>query len=218
MVTQIPPSPRSPRVRAPTRIQNRHLSSCPRVHPLCPTIPHVPSDHSTRLVLPNSLPITLPLLENPPTLPHLANPPATPFLTPSPSPFLTPSPRPFLTPFLTPFLESRPNLATRVVPPRLRAPYIHLTTTVRSRGVGPTTTMLPLLHPTTRNPNNPPPRPPFSTIPRQVYPELTPVLRVSSPPRSRPNKLPSSSPAFLRRVRLMRLLLRDLQLTAGRLL
>jgi len=192
MATQIPPPPRSPRVlRALTRTQN--LSNHLRIHPMRLIIPHVPNDHSIHLVPPNILLIILPLLENPLTIPHHLVSSLTILL-------------------LYPFLESRPNLAT--VPLSPRAPSKHITETARSRGAQ--ISMLPPRHPTTRNPNSPPHHPPFLTIPLPAYPEVTPVRRVSSLLPRRLTKPPSSSPVFLRRVRLMKLLPRDLRLTAGR--
>jgi len=149
MVTRNPPSPRSPRARAPTRIQSPHPNGYLLIHPMHLITSHVVNGHRIRLAPPNIILIILPLLESlletpPITLPHLAN--------------------PLITPFLTQLLESPRNSVTRAVSLRPRAPYTHNITTARFQGMGtplPTTTLLPLLNPTFRNPNNPPPHSPF---------------------------------------------------------
>lgn len=171
MVALIPQSQRSPRVQALTRIQSP--DNYLRAHLMCLLIPRVPSDHSIRLVPPNLLPIILPPLENPlTTLPRLAKSPVTLFLTLFP--------------------ESPHNPAFKVVPPRPQVPCSYITTTLRFPGADitlPTSTMLRLLHPTCRNPNNPPPHLLSSMIPRRVYPEPTLGRRASTLLRSRLTKL-----------------------------
>ena len=144
------------------------------------------SDHKIRLA-PNFILIFPPLLEN--------------FLETS---LITP-PRPvnpLNSQFLTRFLESPPNSAIGAISPRRRAPRIHHTAAARSQGAAITfpTTLLPLLNPTSRILNNPPPPSPFSTTPRRTSPELTLVRRASSLLPNQPIKLVSSSPVFPRRI------------------
>ena len=175
------PPRRSPRVRVLTRIPS--LSKSLRTHPMYLIIPHVANDPSIRLVPPSILLITLPLLGNHPIiLRHPANSLAILLLNPS--------------------LESRPSLATRVAPPCQSPPSKHTIATARYQGAK--FTMLPLLHPTTRNPTNPPPHTPSLTIPRPLYPDPTSVRRVSSLLRRRLTQLRSSSPVFLRQVHLLK--------------
>jgi hypothetical protein len=146
----IPLYPRSPRARAPALIRRRHLNYL-RIHPLYLITPRAPNVHSPRPVPPCIILTIPPLPGNPPLLK-------------------------FLILCLTLFLESPPSSATRAATPRPRAPDI--TETARSQGAEipfPTTTLVPLLHPTPRNPNSLLPRPPFSTMTRRVSLELSPV-------------------------------------------
>ena len=129
MVWRIPPFPRNLRVRVLGRIQNQH-SNYLRIHLLYPITPRAPNDHRIRLVPPNILLIILPLPENYLITPLLVSPLTTLPLESSRSilpllenplailPHLANSPTIL---FLNPFLESRPNLATRAVPPRPQA-------------------------------------------------------------------------------------------------
>ena len=186
-----PPSLRSPRAQALAPIKDRRLSSCLRIHPPCPSIPHVASDLNIRLNPLNILLSTLLLLKKLFET-SLASPPHLDLAT-----FLFPQ-------SLNPFLESHPSSVNRCSSHlRSQNPRQNLRqiSTARSRRAGtilPITTHLPLLNLTSRNPNNPHPYTPFSVTPHRVSPDLTVARRVLLLLRSRLNQLAFSSLVFPR--------------------
>lgn len=208
MVTRNPLSLRSPRVRALVPVLNRRLSNYLRTHLLYLITLHGVNDRSTRPAPPNIILISLPLLGNPPKK-FLGI-----FLV-----TLLPV-NSLATLLLTPFLASPPNLANKALSLSPRALYIRNTATVRSRAdtTLPTTTLLPLLNPRSRIPNNPPLHSPSSTTLHLVSPELTLARRASSLLHNRLTKLVLSFPVFLRRDHRAKLPSRDQRSIAGGLL
>ena len=205
MVMPNPLSLRSPRVRALVPVLNRCLGNYLRTHLLYLIILRGVNDRSTLNILLTSLPLLGNLPKN-----LLGTLLVTLRLVNS-----------LATLLLTPFLASPPNLANKALSLRLRAPYIHNTTTVRSRGADmtpPTTTLLPLLNLRSLIPNNPPLHSPSSTTLHLVSPELTLARRASSLLHNRLTKLALSSPVFLRRDHCTKLPSRDRRLIAGGLL